>query len=55
MTDDEAEDNVESETTNKTGLEKNLNAQNVAQAEKVKREQARTESQKKKEKDKEDR
>ncbi|CAG9858286.1 unnamed protein product [Phyllotreta striolata] len=38
-----------------TGLEKNLNAQTVAQAEKNKREQAKIDSQKKKEKDKEDR
>lgn len=37
------------------GMEKNVNAQTVANAEKVKREQAKLDSQKKKEKDKEDR
>lgn len=37
------------------GMEKNLNAQTVANAEKMKREQAKMDSQKKKEKDKEDR
>lgn len=37
------------------GIEKNLNAQTVANVEKLKREQARIDSQKKKEKDKEDR
>lgn len=37
------------------GLEKNTNASTVAQAEKLKREQAKLESQRKKDKDKEDR
>lgn len=37
------------------GLEKNTNASTVAQAEKLRREQARLDSQKKKDKDKEDR
>lgn len=36
-------------------MEKNVNAQTVANAEKIKREQSRIDSQKKKEKDKEDR
>lgn len=58
MTDDEDEENEASHCTgdHKEGnLEKNTNAQTVMQAEKEKREHARQESQRKKEKDKEDR
>jgi squalene cyclase len=57
MTDDEDE----AETGNQAGdhkennIEKNTNVQSVLHAEKVKREQAKLDSQKKKEKDKEDR
>lgn len=56
MTDDE-EDCEETSTNDikENHLEKNTNVQSVLQAEKVKREQARLDSQKKKEKDKEDR
>ncbi|CAH1979661.1 unnamed protein product [Acanthoscelides obtectus] len=57
MSDDE-EDDTDANSTGGSkgdGLEKNMNAQAVAQAEKNKREQARIDSQKKKEKDKEDR
>lgn len=43
------------ESDENIGMEKNLNAQTVANAEKMKREQAKVDSQKKKEKDKEDR
>lgn len=55
MTDDEDESEEKTGTVDENGLEKNLNAHTVLQAEKNKREQARIESQKKKEKDKEDR
>lgn len=57
MTDSEEEedDNQASGEPKETNLEKNLNALTVMQAEKEKREQARLDSQKKKEKDKEDR
>lgn len=57
MTDEEEDDMDEgaSGDTKDNNLEKNTNAQVVAQAEKIKREQARMDSQKKKEKDKEDR
>ncbi|KAJ8951172.1 hypothetical protein NQ314_007712, partial [Rhamnusium bicolor] len=55
MTDDEDEDEGGNVSGDESRLEKNLNAHTVAQAEKTKREQARIESQKKKEKDKEDR
>ncbi|RZC37554.1 coiled-coil domain-containing protein 43 [Asbolus verrucosus] len=57
MTDDEDE-NVESNQSGdhkEVSLEKNTNVQSVLQAEKVKREQAKLDSQRKKEKDKEDR
>ncbi|KAL3282918.1 hypothetical protein HHI36_006076 [Cryptolaemus montrouzieri] len=58
MTDDEDEDgNVNNSASSepKENLEKNTNAQMVANVEKMKREQARVDSQKKKEKDREDR
>lgn len=60
ISDDEEEDSDDNQVcpggdTKETNLEKNVNAQAVAQAEKLKREQAKLESQKKKEKDKEDR
>lgn len=55
MTDDEDEEDCPTESGGDTRLEKNLNSQTVSQAEKMKREQARVDSQKKKEKDKEDR
>ncbi|XP_060516511.1 coiled-coil domain-containing protein 43 [Cylas formicarius] len=54
MTDSEDEEQVEG-TSKESDLEKNVNAQLVADAEKLKREQARADCQKKKEKDKEDR
>lgn len=52
---DENECDEENETCDEMGIKKNLNAQTVANAEKMKREQAKIDSQKKKEKDKEDR
>ncbi|EFA03808.1 coiled-coil domain-containing protein 43 [Tribolium castaneum] len=57
MTDDEdeAEDGNQAGDHKENGLEKNTNVQSVLQAEKVKREQAKLDSQRKKEKDKEDR
>lgn len=57
MTDSEEdeEEGGSGEASKDTNLEKNVNAQLVADAEKQKREQFRLESQKKKEKDKEDR
>lgn len=55
MTDDEDENDERNGSGDENRLEKNLNAQTVLQAEKIKREQARIDSQKKKEKDKEDR
>lgn len=56
MTDDEDEEVIGDTGDGKeNGLEKNRNAQSVMQAEKERREQAKLESQKKKEKDKEDR
>ncbi|XP_017784792.1 PREDICTED: coiled-coil domain-containing protein 43 [Nicrophorus vespilloides] len=54
MTDDEEEEDDVC-VSPEAGMQKNMNAQNVAQAEKEKRENAKQESQKKKEKDKEDR
>lgn len=42
-------------TDDEGGIEKNLNTQTVANAEKIKREQAKLDSQKKRDKDKEDR
>ncbi|XP_056638628.1 coiled-coil domain-containing protein 43 isoform X2 [Diorhabda sublineata] len=55
MTDEEGDVEEHTAGFNDGALEKNTNAQTVAQAEKLKREQARLDSQKKKEKDKEDR
>lgn len=56
MTDDEEEcEEKPSGEIKETHFEKNTNVQSVLQAEKVKREQARMDSHKKKEKDKEDR
>lgn len=55
MTDDEEDGGEGNESGDDIKLEKNLNAQTVALAEKNKREQSRVDSQKKKEKDKEDR
>lgn len=58
MTDDEDEENDVNQSSasgDHNSLAKNTNAQTVAQAEKERREQARLDSQKKKEKDKEDR
>lgn len=59
MTDDEEEEGVEDAQTGgdhkENGLEKNMNASTVMHAEKMKREQAKLDSQKKKDKDKEDR
>lgn len=56
MTDSEGEEEegAMGETKN-NDLEKNLNAHLVAESEKLKREQSRLESQRKREKDKEDR
>ncbi|XP_057657428.1 coiled-coil domain-containing protein 43 [Diorhabda carinulata] len=55
MTDEEGDVEEHTASFDDGALEKNTNAQTVAQAEKLKREQARLDSQKKKEKDKEDR
>lgn len=57
MTDDEdeAENGNQAGDHKENGLEKNTNVQAVVQAEKIKREQAKLDSQRKKEKDKEDR
>nr|XP_023012064.1 coiled-coil domain-containing protein 43 [Leptinotarsa decemlineata] len=55
MTDDEGEGDEGNSSNDENGLEKNINAQTIAQAEKLKREQARIDSQKKKERDREDR
>lgn len=55
MTDDEDENVEEAADGPENGLERNTNAFVVAQAEKMKREQAKLDSQKKKDKDKEDR
>lgn len=56
MTDDEDDEVAGNPVdTKENGLEKNRNAQSVMQADKERREQAKLESQKKKEKDKEDR
>lgn len=56
MTDSEGEDEDGGATVEaKDNLEKNINAHLVAEAEKQKREQFRLESQRKKDKDKEDR
>lgn len=52
---DENDFEEDNETGEDMRLQKNLNAQTVANAEKSKREQAKVDSQKKKEKDKEDR
>lgn len=57
MSDEEEEENVASQPSvdHKENLEKNTNSQTVIQAEKLKREQAKQDSQKKKDKDREDR
>lgn len=52
---DENESAENTESNDDMAIQKNLNAQTVANAEKMKREQAKIDSQKKKEKDKEDR
>lgn len=56
LSDEEEDEGIQSGGDHKeNGLEKNMNASTVAQAEKQRREQAKLESQRKKDKDKEDR